>query len=107
MAHARTAAVPPLSPRLGPAERDYAYLVYGKGPLVLHALRQELARTQGGEEQGDRYFFALLRTFLKHVEPGWGETRHLVGILDQITGKDWQPWFERYVYGTETPPVSF
>ena len=31
----------------------------------------------------------------------------LVGILDQITGKDWQPWFERYVYGTETPPVSF
>lgn len=89
------------------AQRDYAYLVYGKGPLVLHALRQELARTEGGEEQGDRYFFALLRTFLKHVEPGWGETRHLVGILDQITGKDWQPWFERYVYGTETPAVSF
>lgn len=101
-----------LATHLGPqendedAERDYAYLVYGKGPLVLHALRQELARTQGGEEQGDRYFFALLRTFLKHVEPGWGETRHLVGILDQITGTDWQPWFERYVYGTETPAVK-
>ena len=57
--------------------------------------------------RGLRVVFALLRTFLKHVEPGWGETRHLVGILDQITGKDWQPWFERYVYGTETPPVSF
>lgn len=88
------------------AGRDYAYLVYAKGPMVLHALRQELARQQGGQEQGDRYFFALLRTFLKHVESGWGETRHLVGILEQITGKDWQPWFERYVYGTETPEVK-
>lgn len=101
-----------LAQRLGAKEgddsaaRDYAYLVYAKGPVVLHALRQELARQQGGAEQGDRYFFALLRTFLQHVEPGWGETRHLVGILDQITGRDWQPWFERYVYGTETPKVD-
>lgn len=32
--------------------------------------------------------------------------RRLVGILNQMTGKDWQPWFERYVYGTEMPKVK-
>jgi aminopeptidase N len=88
------------------AARDYAYLVYARGPLVLHALRQELARRQGGPEQGDRYFFALLRAFLQHVESGWGETRHLVGILNQITGSDWQPGFELNYYGTEAPEVK-
>lgn len=88
------------------AARDRNYLLYSKGPLVLHALRQELGRRLDSEEQGDRYFFALLRTFLQHVEPRWGESRHLVGILDQITGQPWQPWFERYVYGTEIPEVD-
>ena len=34
-----------------------------------------------------------------------GETRHLVAILNQMTGKDWQPWFERHVYGAETPEL--
>lgn len=33
------------------------------------------------------------------------ETRHLVGILNQITGRDWAPWFEKYVYGSEVPRI--
>jgi hypothetical protein len=28
-----------------------------------------------------------------------------VRLLNQMTQKDWQPWFERNVYGTETPDV--
>jgi hypothetical protein len=87
-------------------DRDRTLLLYSRGPVVLHALRQELARQQGGAEQGDRFFFALLRSFVKNFQGGYGETRHLVGILNQITGTDWQPWFERYVYGTETPAVK-
>jgi hypothetical protein len=78
------------------------YLLYDKGPLVLHALRLEL-RARLGEEKGDALFFTLLRSFLKNFHFKWGATRHLVGILDQITREDWQPWFERYVYGTEMP----
>jgi hypothetical protein len=85
---------------------DRGRLLYAKGPLVLHALRQELGRMYGSAEQGDKYFLALLRSFIKNFGGGWGETRHLVGILDQITGKSWQPWFERYVYGTELPPIE-
>jgi hypothetical protein len=86
--------------------RDRTRLLYSKGPLVLHALRQELGRRLGSAEKGDKYFLALLRTFATNFSGQYGETRHLVGILNQMTGDDWQPWFEKYVYGTETPPVE-
>jgi aminopeptidase N len=86
--------------------RDRINLLYNKGPLVLHALRQELGRRLGSSEQGDRYFQALLRTLLSNFKFKLGATRDLVGILNQMTRSDWQPWFEKYVYGTETPEVE-
>ncbi len=81
------------------------YLWYSKGPLVLHALRQELQR-QEGREKGEKDFMAWMRAYAQNFKFKTGETRHLVGILNQITQKDWQPWFERYVYGTEMPKVK-
>lgn len=98
-----------LAPYVEDGERDlntYLYLLYGKGPLVLHALRQELARQAGDAESGDRMFMTWIRSYIKSFTYKTGETRHLIAILDQITGKPWQPWFERYVYGTETPQVD-
>ncbi len=86
--------------------REYRSLLYGKGPLVLHALRQELARVSGNEQEGDRLFFTWLRSYIKNFTYKLAGTRHLVAILNQMTGKDWQPWFERYVYGTETPKLN-
>ncbi len=85
---------------------DRVYLLYAKGPLVLHALRLELRRQRGSAEEGDRHFFALLRSFIKNFRYQSGATRHLVGILEQMTGEAWQPWFERYVYGAEMPPLG-
>ncbi len=85
--------------------RDRTRLLYSKGPLVLHALRLELQKKLGSRKKGDVYFFALLRSFIKNFPYRWGATRHLVGILNQITKEDWQPWFERYVYGCETPEL--
>lgn len=89
-------------------ERDYLdhlRLRYGKGPLVLHALRLELQRQKGSPAEGDRYFMALLRSYVKRSRDGWGTTHALVEELDQLTGGTWQPWFERYVYGTEIPQL--
>ena len=77
-------------------------LLYGRGPLVLHAIRQELNRQQG-EEKGGRLFFAWIRSYVKNFTFKTAETRHLIAILNQITGQDWQPFFERHIYGTETP----
>ncbi len=85
-------------------EVDRVYLHYHKGALVLHALRRELVATHG-EAKGDNIFFALLRALQRNFTFKLGATRHVVGILDQITATDWQPWFERYVYGCETPEV--
>jgi len=81
-------------------------LLYNKGPLVIHAIRRELARLRGGETEGDRYFFAFLKTVIKNFAGKPASTRHLAGILGQMTGADWRPFFDRYVYGTEMPPLE-
>lgn len=91
---------------LAGGERDFRTwhrLLYGKGPWVLHALHRELQRQAGDDKKGDDLFFSWIRSYVKTFTYKPGGTRHLVGILDQITGRSWQPWFERYVYGTETP----
>ena len=85
---------------------DRAILLYSKGPLVLHALRTKLQQDLGGKDAGDRHFMALWRTLMKSFPYQPGETRHLIGILNQITNQDWFPWFEKYVFGFETPVVS-
>lgn len=86
-------------------ERDVGDLWrrYGKGPLVLHALRLELQRQKGSAAEGDRHFIAFLRTYVERHRYAWATTRVLVETLNQVAGGDWQPWFERYVYGTEIP----
>jgi hypothetical protein len=98
-----------LTERLSPVDdrnrEDYFRLRYAKGPLVLHALRLELQRQKGSPEEGDRYFIALLRSYVKRHRYNWGTTRGLVEDLDQLTGGKWQPWFERFVYGTEIPQL--
>jgi hypothetical protein len=98
-----------LAAHLGSAEndaRDWQALLYAKGPLVLHAIREELARTAGGRAEGDRLFFTWLRSYIRNFTFKTGETRHLIGILNQMTKRDWHPWFERYVYGTEAVPLD-
>jgi hypothetical protein len=84
---------------------DHWRLTYAKGPLVVHALRLELQRQKGSPAEGDRYFIAFLRTYIKEHRYDWGTTKDLVKTLDQLTGGNWQPWFERYVYGTEIPQL--
>ena len=84
---------------------DHWRLTYAKGPLVIHALRLELQRQKGSPQEGDRYFIAMMRSYINRSRYGWGTTRGLVETLNQLTGGDWQPWFERYVYGTEVPKV--
>lgn len=97
-----------LATHLSGTEADadsWQYLLYGRGPLVLHAIRQELVRTKG-ERQGEAMFLSWLRSYVKSFAYKPASTRHLIGILNQISGQDWQPFFERYVFGTETPKVD-
>ncbi|HXU33107.1 MAG TPA: M1 family aminopeptidase [Thermoanaerobaculia bacterium] len=81
-------------------------LLYGKGPLVLHALRQELERQAGNVPDGDRLFFTWLRRILADRRFQITRTRDIVAILDELTAKPWRPWFEKYVFGSEVPAVE-
>lgn len=58
-----------------------------------------------GSIQGDRLFFSWLRSYIKNFTYKVAETRHLITILEQVTGEKWQDFFERHVYGNESPPV--
>jgi len=85
---------------------DRQNLLYAKGPLVLHAIRGELARLKGGADQGDALFLSFLRALVRNFTYKQAETRMLPAILHQMTETDWQPFFEKYVYGTEMPPLD-
>jgi hypothetical protein len=84
---------------------DRYRVLYGRGPLVLHALRQELAR-RSGAETGEKQFFAFVRAYVMSFRGKTARTADVVALLDQITGDGWQPWFERFVYGFEAPQLK-
>ena len=84
---------------------DFLRLRLGKGPLVVHAIRLELQKQKGSAAEGDRAFTDLLRKLIERNRYEHGRTSDLVKELDQLTGGNWQPWFEKYVYGTEIPPL--
>jgi hypothetical protein len=75
------------------------YLIYDKGPLVLHALRQEM---------GDQAFFTLYKKFPEACQKMKmkATTEDLIQFVNAITKKDYRPFFEKYIYGTEVPEVK-
>ncbi len=81
-------------------------LLYGKGPFVLHALRKELERHAGNQPDGDRLFFTWMRRILSDHRFEIVRTKDVVTILDELTGKPWRPWFEKYIYGSEMPAIE-
>ncbi len=73
---------------------DRSALLYGKGALVLHALRQEI---------GDDMFFTILKSYLKSFRFKTAETRHFIGLTGFVTKQDHTAFFDRYLFGTEWP----
>lgn len=75
------------------------YLIYDKGPLVLHALRKEM---------GDPAFFTLMKKFpeacLKTKLKA--TTEDVIQFVNAIGKKDYRPFFDKYIYGTEVPEVK-
>ena len=74
--------------------RDRQGLLYAKGPIVLHALRQEI---------GDNAFFTAFKTLLTNRRFKHISTKDVIGVLNHVTGKDYTDWIYRYIAGTEWP----
>ena len=70
-------------------------LLYGKGPLMLHALRSEV---------GDDKFFTILKSYLRSFPFKPGTTRDFIGITKFVTKQDHAAFFDRHLKG-ETAPL--
>ncbi|HKI86472.1 MAG TPA: M1 family aminopeptidase, partial [Thermoanaerobaculia bacterium] len=76
------------------AGRDRFGLLYGKGPLVLDALRKKL---------GDREFFTVCRSMLTSSPFHHLYTRQFIGLTNLVKQRDLGPWFGKYLLGTDWP----
>ena len=69
-------------------------LLYGKGPLVLDALRGRI---------GDAAFLDALRAYQASHAWSFGSTRSFAALLQERTGTDWMPFMNRFYWGLEMP----
>jgi hypothetical protein len=76
---------------------EYQALLYAKGPLVLHALRLEI---------GDQAFFTVFKSLLSSFPMKDATTKDVIAITNLVTKKDYGPWFDRYLLGTEWPALE-
>ncbi len=82
-------------------QQCYTQLLYGKGPYVLHALRQDM-----GDTNFKKMLYFLTTQAAK--KPGMKViTEDLILFASAISGKDYHPWFDKYVYGTDVPPKTW
>jgi hypothetical protein len=77
----------------------YTQLLYGKGPYVLHALRQDM----GDENFKKMLYFLTVQANKKNLKV---ITEDIIQFASAVGGKDYRPWFEKYIFGTEIPPVE-
>lgn len=82
----------PLDPN--EARRRRAYLLYYKGAWLLSRLHAEL---------GDQQFLTFLKSYQKSFRGKLGTTKHVAGLLQFMTKKDYMPFFEANFWGTGMP----
>jgi aminopeptidase N len=80
-------------------QQCYTQLLYGKGPYVLHALRQDM----GDEAFKKMLFFLTTQAAKKNIK---AVTEDIVLFVNALTGADYHDWFSRYVYGLEVPAIT-
>ena len=82
-------------------QQCYTQLLYGKGPYVLHALRQDM-----GDVNFKKMLYFLTTQAAK--KPGMKViTEDVILFASAITGEDYHPWFDKYIYGTDVPPKTW
>lgn len=80
--------------RLFEATRDNQNLAYTKGALVLDLLRQEM---------GDEIFYAVLKQFGAKYKDTYITFVDFVSLCNEITQRDWMPFFIQWCYNEGTP----
>ncbi len=71
---------------------------YAKGSLILYALK---------EQMGDEAFYQSLKKYLTDNSLKTGEPQKLRLAMEEVTGKDWAPYFNQWYYQGGHPILKF
>jgi hypothetical protein len=68
---------------------EYDSLVYGKGAIMFHELRQEM---------GDETFFKVLREYFENNKYRNAKPKDLYKACQEVSGKSWEDFFLQWLY---------
>jgi hypothetical protein len=71
-------------------EHLYGPIVYGKGPLFFHEMRQQI---------GDEAFYQVLRTYLEEHRYGVAYPPDLMAVAEQVSGQSLDALYEQWILG--------
>jgi aminopeptidase N len=74
------------------SEEQYGPIVYVKGPLFFHYLRQQV---------GDEAFFAILRAYFQRYRYGIATPEGFLTVATQVSGQDITPLYEKWILSAE------
>jgi hypothetical protein len=76
------------------ASQHRRFLVYDKGAYLLAQVLKEV---------GDDQFMTVQKSYQKTFRWKYGSTKHVAGMLQFVTKKDYASWFEENYWGTGMP----
>ena len=74
------------------SDEDYGAVVYGKGPLYFHALRQEV---------GDDQFWTILQAYFARHRYGVATPEDWLAAVKAVTGQEYRTLYEQWIQGDE------
>lgn len=76
---------------------QFGYLAYPKGAWVLHMLRCQL---------GEDLYRRCIKTYLERHQYGNVETTDLTRVIEELSGRSWDQFFDQYVYHAAQPELG-
>lgn len=73
-------------------------IIYNKGAVVLHMLRQEL---------GDTVFFSILKNYYQKFQFGNASTDDFQAICETVSGRDLDWFFSQWIYNAAYPDLEY
>lgn len=78
-------------------DEQFGYLAYPKGAWVLHMLRSQL---------GEDLYRRCIQTYLERHQYGNVETTDLARVIEELSGRSWDQFFDQYVYHAAQPELG-
>lgn len=78
-------------------EDQFGFRAYPKGSWVLHMIRSQL---------GPELYRQVIKTYLERHAYGNVTTEDLIAVIEELSGRDWDQFFDQYVYHAHHPELK-